>query len=116
MCDDCSQPIHWWERRLRIDGKRRIHRTCWQGRQFFKRLLAAQTSGDLPTLPLKREPAPAYEVGVHDLDNNGVIVVWDFGWASRQGEFLRMVTEALDQAASQPRIHRFAGVTIALTG
>jgi hypothetical protein len=115
-CDDCSRPIRWWERRVRIDGRRRIHHSCWQGKQFFRQLLAAHASEHAPVVLLEREPAPAYEVGIHDFDSNGLIVVWDFGWASFQGNFLRAVTESLNQAMPQPRMHQFAGVAIGLIG
>jgi hypothetical protein len=37
LCDECSQPIHWWNRRVwAIDGEGCAHPQCWNGRQFLK--------------------------------------------------------------------------------
>jgi hypothetical protein len=37
FCDECSQPIRWWNRRVWLEeGKRCAHRHCWSGQRFLK--------------------------------------------------------------------------------
>ena len=36
-CDECSQPIHWWNRRVWVvNGERCAHLQCWNGQLFLK--------------------------------------------------------------------------------
>jgi hypothetical protein len=37
LCDECSHPIHWWNRRVWVVNRERsAHLQCWNGRQFLK--------------------------------------------------------------------------------
>jgi hypothetical protein len=40
FCDECSRRIRWWQRRLTVGDSRRVHSVCWEGRKFFKLLIA----------------------------------------------------------------------------
>jgi ribosomal protein S19 len=36
-CDECTQPIRWWHRRVWIAPHERcVHLQCWNGQQFLK--------------------------------------------------------------------------------
>ena len=36
-CDECSRPIHWWNRRVWVvNGERCAHLQCWNGQLFLK--------------------------------------------------------------------------------
>jgi hypothetical protein len=57
FCDECSRRIRWWQRRLTIADSRRVHSTCWEGRNFFKHLIAETAVRDrrrvIPRRPRK---------------------------------------------------------------
>jgi hypothetical protein len=39
-CDECSRPIHWWNRRVwLVDGERCAHLRCFEGYLFLKALV-----------------------------------------------------------------------------
>ena len=114
-CDGCSNPIQWWERRVWLDRQHRVHRGCWRGQRFFKLFIASQSIEELEVSQSKDAPSSDYEVGIDDLDNGGLIVVWDFGWASLQDDHLRAVTELARHHDWPTRSHQVAGVSIAMT-
>ena len=39
-CHDCLRAIHWWNRRVRLDGEHCAHLQCWKGELFLKALVA----------------------------------------------------------------------------
>jgi hypothetical protein len=39
-CPNCLRAIHWWNRRVRLDGEHCAHRQCWKGELFLKALVA----------------------------------------------------------------------------
>lgn len=39
-CHNCSRAIHWWNRRVRLDGERCAHLRCWKGELFLNALVA----------------------------------------------------------------------------
>lgn len=42
-CDDCLQPIRWWNRRIWvIHGERCAHLKCWKDQLFLKALVAGE--------------------------------------------------------------------------
>jgi hypothetical protein len=41
ICEECSHYIHWWERRVAVNEQVGVHRSCWEGRQFFSQLMSA---------------------------------------------------------------------------
>ena len=42
-CDECLQPIRWWNRRIwLIHGERCAHLQCWKGHLFLKALVAGE--------------------------------------------------------------------------
>ena len=41
ICEECSHYIHWWERRVAANEQAGVHRSCWEGRQFFSQLMSA---------------------------------------------------------------------------
>jgi hypothetical protein len=60
-CDECLQPIRWWNRRIwLVDGERCAHLNCWKGYLFFKTLVADQIrglqlmAGEIPRSPRYR--------------------------------------------------------------
>jgi hypothetical protein len=35
-CAECSQPLHWWNRRRLANGEDWMHLQCWEGRLFLR--------------------------------------------------------------------------------
>jgi hypothetical protein len=54
-CEECSRPIHWWNRRLWLDDEHCAHLRCYQSRLFMKALLAEQ-SGSSQRFDNKPQP------------------------------------------------------------
>jgi uncharacterized membrane protein len=45
-CDECSQPIHWWNRRVwLVKHERCAHLQCWNGRQFLHTYVQLMSDG-----------------------------------------------------------------------
>jgi hypothetical protein len=111
FCDACSQPIRRWARRVWLDDARALHRACWQSRELFRRYFYDQMAA-LQTLRRGSGLHASYEVVIVDEASRGLIVVWDFGWASRRSGDMRVITDPLHGGA-QHCMHRFGNVSIA---
>jgi hypothetical protein len=60
-CDECTQPIRWWHRRVWIaPHERGAHLQCWNGQQFLK------TYVKLMSEELPRSPGPPTHTGDRD--------------------------------------------------
>jgi len=60
-CDECLQPIRWWNRRIwLVDGERCAHLQCWKGQLFLKALVADEIrrsqlmADEIPRSPRRR--------------------------------------------------------------
>jgi hypothetical protein len=60
----------------------------------------------------RSKPPADYEVQIVDTESRGLIVIWDFGWASRRYGNMRIITDALEQGAHHST-HYLGDVSIA---
>ncbi len=117
-CYYCDRPVRFWTRRLQVEDARTVHRACWEKREFFRRNVfepLAHLRIDKPRSVRAMDysvHAMDYEVVTIENESRGIIVVWDFGWASRRYEELRINTDSLNQSAGHS-IHRLDEVSIA---
>jgi hypothetical protein len=113
LCYDCERPISYWARRMRLEDGRIFHRSCWGKFKFF--LFSLDLLSPPPQLqhlnqrdrPLN--PITNYEIAIVEQESRGLILVWDFGWASRRYRNVRIETDALPHGA----IHRLGDISIA---
>jgi hypothetical protein len=113
VCYDCSQPIRSWSRRVQLNDGRLVHRACWQSREFFRQyvyqpIAKTRNAKDACVLPAD------YEIEMVDELNDGLIVVWDFGWASTWYGVMRVITDPSPQGTHHC-VHDFCDVSIAPT-
>ena len=108
LCYDCGRPIGSWARRMRLEDGRIFHRSCWDTFEFFQRFLDWQlqhlNQQDRPLNPLAN-----YEIAIVEQESRGLIIVWDFGWASRRYGNVRIMTDALPHGA----LHWLGDISIA---
>jgi hypothetical protein len=57
-CDECSQPIRWWNRRIWVvKGERCAHLQCWKGQQFLKEYVQLVAEEIRHSAPLHGQPS-----------------------------------------------------------
>jgi hypothetical protein len=88
VCCDCGRPIRYWERRARLKNGNLIHRACELGLAFVRAQIAEtirlQQISSLQSLSHQSKSLTDYEVEIVDIGSRGLILIWDFGWASHR--------------------------------
>jgi hypothetical protein len=110
-CYRCDRPVRFWMRRLQVEQTHMVHRACWERDEFFRRNVfepLARLWTDKP----RSVRAMDYEVVTIENESRGIIVVWNFGWASHRYGEMRINTDLLNQSAGH-FIHRLGEVSIA---
>jgi hypothetical protein len=110
-CYYCGRPVSFWTRRLQIEHSRTVHRACWERDEFFRRNVFEPLARQRTDKP-RSVRAMDYEVVTIENESRGIIVVWDFGWASRRYGEMRINTDSLNQSADH-FIYRLGEVSIA---
>jgi len=109
LCEGCSRPLHWWNRRVWQDRTRQFHRACWQGKQFFRKFITLHC--EPRGVP---EPAPGgYEVNHYDVEGQGLIVDWEIGWVNLNHGTLHALSRQFGCGAMAPS-YQFSDITIGL--
>jgi hypothetical protein len=114
LCYDCERPIRYWARSVRLEDGRTFHCSCRERLEFFRRsldLLPPPPESQRLKQPDQPNPLADYEVAIVEEESRGLILVWDFGWASRRYGNDHVQTDRVRHDAGHS-IHRLGGVTI----
>ncbi len=104
ICYDCGRPIRYWARRARLENGNPIHRACGPGFALVRAQIAEairlQQITSLQSLPHQSKSLTDYEVEIVDIGSRGLILIRDFGWASRRYGDVCVRTDPLPPDAS----------------
>ena len=116
VCCDCGRPIRYWERRARLKNGNLIHRACELSlaivRAHIAETIRLQQITSLQSLPRQSKSLTDYEVEIVDIGSRGLILIWDFGWASRRYGNMCVKTDPLPPDVGGDSTHHLGDASI----
>ena len=120
ICYECGRPIRHWERRVRLKNGNLIHRACGRGlglglvfvRAQIAETIRLQQITSLQSLPHQSKSLTDYEVEIVDIGSRGLILIWDFGWASRRYGDMCVKTDPLPPDVGGNSTHHLGDASI----